>query len=234
MGIGLPIFQGVLAVVAILAGIQSGVNPLMVIAWATAGIVLASELLWTRIPQTRFWPWWGKLSVCVIFAGAIYSVSYLGYLRPNVIFEARNADPFIRPAMDGSLWIRVRAYNRGWAWTEVLCRFFLNDLRLDGEKPIIAEESLQLEPGGGELLPSSLEIPVPSGEGRYVNLAYIKKGANTLTIQAPQFQYEHDPDLPPGTYRFIVSASGLGCHATQTQITVKYNGGRDIQAFQTP
>lgn len=234
MGIGLPIFQGILAAVAILAGIQSGVSPVMVIAWATAGIVLASELLWTRIPQTRFWPSWGKLSICVVVSGAIYLVSYVGYLRPNVVFEARNSDPFIRPAMDGSLWIRARAYNRGWAWNEAVCRFYLTALQRGGEKPIIADESLQLLPAGGEMLTPSGDTPIPTGEGRYFNLAYIKKGASKLTIQAPQFANEYDPDLPPGTYKFMVSASGLGCRASQTKITVKYNGERNIEAFQTP
>jgi hypothetical protein len=229
-----PVSQFALGLVSILVAMEAAVNVTLIAAWATVGIVALGELLWKKLPWTRTWRLSSKIASCVIISFVVYSTCFFQYMRPNVVFQIGEGMPFIGPATDGSLWIRIGAFNRG--WRDLTCRFYLNSLEKDGiAAPLIKNEYIQLLPAGGQdYVGNSSDIVIPSDQPRYFNLAYIQKGADELSIQPPQFHNEYAGKLTAGLYRFMVSASSGACQSGQHMIVIRYRGGKEVSIIQAP
>lgn len=226
-----PASQFVLALASIATAMEGAMSPPLIFIWATVGIIFLSELIWTS-------NWWekkdinviSKVTVFIAIALPVYTATYWNFIIPNVIFEIGNDDPFVQKAVDGSIWVRVRAVNRG--WREVTCRFYLNRLEIYGRpEPILKDESLQLWPAGSEEDPSSDRM-IPSNDFKYFNVVFIPAGAKEMDIPSRQFRRQTTEKLFPGIYKLTIQASHSNCRSRREEISVKYDGSDKVSIFR--
>jgi hypothetical protein len=185
-----PISQAVLGVIAILTAMEGGVSDFMVWVWAIGGSVVLSELIWNKIPWTRFcWPVTGKLLTCVALTAIVILGSFYRFIRSNIVFAEGNNMPFLYSDAAAS-WLRVKATNRG--WREAHCHFFLSDLLRETEpkKQFFHDEAIRLSLGGGQEIQSgggaAWESWQSEDDPRYVNLSHSIAGAGQMTVYSDQ------------------------------------------------
>jgi hypothetical protein len=152
-----------------------------------------------------------------------------------ISFEWNNGPSYLEPDTLGQLWVRVKAKNHG--PKDTLCVAYLDSLQKDGESKSLwkaIDDPLRLAWAGTEPEPAdSLARTIPTGEGRTFNLAFIKKGANELSIQNIQFGYQNSVKLTPGTYRFVVQTGRSGCRSDPQEISIRYAGKQEVSFITT-
>lgn len=225
MGKDLSFSKLFLGLAAISQAMEAGINELTIFLLATAGITLLGELFWNCRHVNR-WPLVAKISVCALLAVVVYLGSFIEFIRPPIVFQSDNGEPFITTDNSGTKWIRIRAINRG--WREVICRIYLT--RLEKDTNVIVQERLPLFPNTDEPTGSTNDRVVPPYDdlGQIYNLASIKKGATELSLQSEQFNWQPHPPLGLGAYVFTVRASYSTCRSDAQIFKVKYKGDQDV------
>jgi hypothetical protein len=173
------------------------------------------------------------------FLFGIIFAAFLAYTDTNqqlknpitISFEWENNRPFLEHDASDELWIRVMAHNV--STTDFVCRVYLNALEKDGEtKPLLMQgDTIELLWAGSDYespTQAAGDRTVPAGAGKIFNLAYIKKGANELSIQPPQFSNQISEKLSAGIYKFTIQARYSACRSDPTDFVVKYEGQRQV------
>jgi hypothetical protein len=218
----------VLGAVSIMLAMESAVSELWAAAFVIAAVIVFSGLIWRRLNIGVGW----RLLICTLIALVIGVVSYITFLRPNILLQTSNSYPFIEGNSDAH-WLRVKAFNRG--WIQARCRFSLNDVsNKEGTYRPLIDDDLLLSIGGGQEPEggNAVVAEISPDRWKYVDLVNTgeRAGPAKLTVHSQQFQLQFPNNLSPGVWIFSMSAEGTNCRADSIIVQVKYEepGGKIV------